>query len=80
MYMILGLGFMAILEKVLLACHTNNFKIPRQKYSTNMATGSYVKSRANDLYIYTYISIYIKETEREDLNFASFLVPFSSFS
>ena len=47
--MILGLGFMAILEKVLLACHTNNFKIPRQKYFTNMATGSYVTSRENDL-------------------------------
>ena len=28
----------------------NNFKIPRQKYSTNMANGSYVTSSENDLY------------------------------
>ena len=27
----------------------NNFKIPHQKHSTNMATGSYVTSRENDL-------------------------------
>ena len=27
----------------------NNFKITRDKYSTNMATGSYVTSRENDL-------------------------------
>ena len=29
--------------------HINNFKIPRQKYSTNMATGRRVTSRENDL-------------------------------
>ena len=42
-------GFYSHFKKGTLHVHMNNFKIPRQKYSTNMATGSYVTSRENDL-------------------------------
>ena len=42
-------GFYSHFEKGTLHVHMNNFKIPCQKYSTNMATGSYVTSRENHL-------------------------------
>ena len=43
-------GFYSHLKKGTLHVHMNYFKISRQKYSTNMATGSYVTSRENDLF------------------------------
>ena len=40
-------GFYSHFKKGTLHVHMNNFKISRQKYSTNMATGRYVTSRAS---------------------------------
>ena len=42
-------GFYSHFKKATLHVHMNKFKIPCQKYSTNMATGSYVTSRENNL-------------------------------
>ena len=47
--MMFGFDFIVFLKEALCIVHMNNFKIPREKYSTNMATESYVTSRENDL-------------------------------
>ena len=44
-------GFYSHFKKGTLHVHMNNFKISRQKYSTNMATGRCVTSRENDLLV-----------------------------
>ena len=44
-------GFYSHFKRGTLHVHMNYFKISRQKYSTNMATGRRVTSRENDLYI-----------------------------
>ena len=43
--MMLGLDFIVFFKKGILHVRMNNFKIPREKYSTNMVTRSYVASR-----------------------------------
>ena len=43
-------GFYSHFKKGTLHVHMNYFKISRQKYSTNMATGRRVTSRENDLF------------------------------